>query len=109
VTADMAYGARVPAVLLGRLVAKVTNSTPRRTGLSALLCLVWRPEPSMSSAPCPYARLLVVVPILGRLVLPARGDAAGDVEVLVLSREVAVQRQQVEGGPGRPCHAHRTR
>ena len=38
-------------------------------------------------------KLVVVVPILGWLVLQARGDAARDVEVLVLSREVAVQRQ----------------
>jgi hypothetical protein len=59
----------------------------------------------MSGAPCPYARLLVVVSILGWLVLQARGDATRDVEVLVLGREVAVQRQQAEAGRGLtvPC------
>ena len=51
----------------------------------------------MSGAPCPYACLFVVVPILGWTVLQARGYTARDVEVLVLGREVAVQRQQAEG------------
>ncbi|MFI0370625.1 hypothetical protein ACH35V_22390 [Actinomadura sp. 1N219] len=48
---------------------------------------------------------LMFIRVLGRLVLPARGDASKEAEILVLRHQVAVLRRQVGAaavGLGRP-------